>query len=1351
MLALANARVAKFENRQPVLEKVAMTITVVNALSDRIAAALEASPPASLAFAGLRLILNGCARGIAASQDCLDGLTRVVSRLEWYLGLSGFILADGAGAGPDTLEPPLIAAAGVVSAYLRARIVDLFVALIEYQIKSVCAYYRTNQLVTFLRDLAELDDWKSWLASIEDSEARLLRDVESYDGLKASRLRNQLAEHAKEGNSLLHSLVEQSKEASERDARREQREQRQLDEATRARINKLISTFSIPGLAYKTFKNSLNPEVAPNTGIWLREHSKYTAWEAQPSGILVLAAPPGCGKSVLARSIADEWLVNARHDDDTVVCYFFFKDAPMQTSLANGLCAVLHQLFDQRPEAVLAVSDEIERANEATLRGDPDALWDLFTTALDHLGDAVTTKCVFDALDEADANSCDTLIRFLRQSFSGDSAKRFKVFATCRPYETVLQPLASIQSGLVNLEAQDEELEDISREIDCVIDHKLQLLARRDRNPPPAPVVEKIRESLKAPGNRTYLWVRLVFEVIEGTSTAYREKQWLRPLVSLPQSVDEAYEALLRRVPDEDQHAVRELISMVLAMQELNQKPTSERLAAAQRAVQELDEGADSEEEGASSEQDISLEAFEKWLTNTCGFLLHVFRGEVAFIHQTAKEFLLAQARAPAPPIREVQFPTSGWKNAFVPREGHRIMAEACISALEIRDWCRVIEDWALWDEVDRLDFESYAAYRWHQHFEKCQWWDTTDEGIPDSLVDIRESLLPKYRSLASLNAASVVTHLRSVLDLVTGGEERRLRGVLKQLCAAKRYDDAAWWILHYFPTMATLQIPQGDVGFYDDDDQEMGSTTFLHLVSFAPLARRLLAHGADIAARDDDGKTPLHFFVRGKYFDTTSVDLVLLALDAGADVHAQDFQGRMPIHDCDDVAALGILVAEGVDVNARDGAGQTRLHTCVAKFALRRWSEGLVGELIRHGADVSARDDMGRTPLHNCRNEDDALQLIEHGADVHARDESGRTPLHVCVAESMHSDLTEFLIEHGADVNAEDEGGQTPLHTCVTVDIGQSDTMAVTLMNLGADVNAVDQKRRTPLHLCSAEWFVEALVARGADLGAADIMGRTPLHTASSVMVARSLIRHGASLAVRDLEGRTVLHHWAANDTALIRELFVYGIPPLEPYTTNSELASLVSVLNARDRQGSTALLVACRARHVSWVGFLLESGADATIPDDTGLLPLQAYFEGRPLQTWDETFVRVANDLVAATGDGSLSEVPGLFTQKTSDEIKDQIRRCKYWTGELDMYAGPHIGRALFMGVCFLLDHGFRLDVDDADPDAAMFALIEDGEARQRYQTMFDKWKWSTAQHGLVWNRGDWAVENLVYSGPY
>ncbi|KAK4034243.1 hypothetical protein C8A01DRAFT_39301 [Parachaetomium inaequale] len=561
MLALANARVAKFENRRPVLAKVAMAITVVNALSDRIAAALEASPPASLAFAGLRLILNGCARGIAASQDCLDGLTRVVSRLEWYLGLGEFILADGGGDGPDTLEPSLIAAAGVVSAYLRAGIVDLFVALIQYQIKSVCAYYRTNQLVTFLRDLADLNDWKSWLASIEDSEAQLLRDVESYDALKASRLRSQLAEHAKEGNNLLHSLVEQSKEASERDARREQREQRQLDEASRARINKLISTFSIPGLAYKTFKNSLNPEVAPNTGIWLREHSKYMAWEAQPSGILVLATPPGCGKSVLARSIVDEWLVNAHHDD-TAVCYFFFKDSPMQTSLANGLCAVLHQLFDQRPEAVLAVSDEIERADGATLRGDPDALWDLFTTTLDHFGDAVTTKCVFDALDEADANSCDTLIRFLRDYFGGDNAKRFKVFATCRPYETVLQPLASIQSGLVNLEAQDEELEDISREIDCVIDHKLQLLARRDRNPPPAPVVEKIRESLKAPGNRTYLWVRLVFEVIEGTSTAYREKQWLRPLVSLPQSVDEAYEALLRRVPGEDQHAVRELISM---------------------------------------------------------------------------------------------------------------------------------------------------------------------------------------------------------------------------------------------------------------------------------------------------------------------------------------------------------------------------------------------------------------------------------------------------------------------------------------------------------------------------------------------------------------------------------------------------------------------------------------------------------------------------------------------------------------------------------------------------------------------------------------------------------------------
>ncbi len=152
-----------------------------------------------------------------------------------------------------------------------------------------------------------------------------------------------------------------------------------------------------------------------------------------------------------------------------------------------------------------------------------------------------------------------------------------------------------------------------------------------------------------------------------------------------------------------------------------------------------------------------------------------------------------------------------------------------------------------------------------------------------------------------------------------------------------------------------------------------------------------LLAAGADIAARDRYGRTPLHEAAESPW-----PDAVEALLAAGADVAARDVHGRTPLHDVNTAAAAKALLAAGADIGARDRGQRTPLHYA--------WVPGVPDTLLAAGADVAARDDRRRTPLHEAAAgvDPDAVEgLLAAGADAAARDSDGMTPLHRAAATS--------------------------------------------------------------------------------------------------------------------------------------------------------------------------------------------------------------------------------------------------------------------------------------------------------------------------------------------------------------
>jgi ankyrin repeat protein len=978
---------------------------VVSALKDKISSALEAYPPA-----GLSAVVS-----IKASKENIKGLEYVVSRLTWYGALAGKLLQERRLAADFTSERSIV----------KNRLLDLFKELIKYEMRSVCYYNGIwNRTKSAAGDQLGLNDWRGTVEDIITAETRLSQDISGYNTQFSLDLAGQQLESSNQIRGLIEQLVRLQEDHVRLEKQRADREERQEDDATKKQINELIQAFSVKGLYYDAFKDNLNPTAEPGTCVWFRAHDSYESWKASSGGLLLVSAPPGCGKSVLMRTLVDETEGRVKREQSGLVCHFFFKDSNLQDQPQWALCALLGQLFKQRRHLVLQFKDAILDEKAETLQGDKDKLWNMFVEAAAQL-ETDEVYLFLDALDECRAEGRQWLGGKLSHLFRNQPAepqsKSLRVILTTRPYEGILQLFDSSKMQLIELETGDQEIARIGQEVDVVIDRKLDSLARRSRQPPGPASVTALRDALKSTKNRTYLWVRLVFEIIDKIEYD-DEEDWLEPIKSLPKTVDGAYENLLKQVPVKYQQALHVLLSIIYAAW----RPLSvKELHLAYLEYIKL--------EPSSQKVPIKNEdTFSRWLFNTCGFLVHMFEGKLVFIHQTVRDFLRANEGAVVSDLKD-------WKQSISYTLSHRILAEISIAYLsrsaffemdfiltnhpfpspEDRRSYKFVEDSGSFMPAyyGEFGFLEYALDYWVKHFESAQS-SEREEGLKvenfyhlgrfaafqASLYDIRPSLHDKY------------------LDLFH----------------KPNFCTLAWWQKSY----------RLDMDSTFPDSLGWGQTTdFIMAVecNHFRLLLKAVNEDQDISVTNYQGKTALHLACDG---DDVEMTRWLLFLGASSKDRAPGWGPQLPIQRTNSPSTIQMILLAGGDIDEASLGGDTALH-----LACRLSRRSTARFLIEHGASVTAVNYNQDTPLHGCMDPIIIEDLVKTGAILDAqntKEYSANTPLTVaCRAGNAGVDAAKKLIELGADVNLGSYPYGTPLH------ITRNPGVAKALVAKGADRNA--------------------------------------------------------------------------------------------------------------------------------------------------------------------------------------------------------------------------------------------------------------------------------------------------------
>ncbi|KAL2203689.1 hypothetical protein CC79DRAFT_1277407, partial [Sarocladium strictum] len=594
-------------------------IAVITWAKDLVSTALDtaSSSEASLAWAAAILVLPLFENIDTVKEANKTGFTYVTASMKFYLALETEFRSLGSSVSQDLVDAT------------EESIVDLYRNILSFQLRSAIRFNR-NKFKNKFRDVVDYDGWKELLQSVKDAESLVNQRWELLESTVGSHKLQILREEA---------MVEMMKKS----------ESRAVSEAEQVHLQALRHHSATEDQSYELAKDRTEKRV-DGTCKWLLVDEQYQAWLRINSGLLVISADPGCGKSVLSRYLIEEGLPR----DDLTICYFFFKDED-QDRVHLALCALLHQLLVSKPFLITKYLAPEHSKDGASLKTNVSVLWKVLKSALRDIRTG-RVVIVVDGLDECKPEEVGGLSDNVNSLFLDRSpAQKTKFLITTRPYSQITSRFNAPHIRV----AGELESGTIKEEVKLVVQHRIGNLRKMPEIVPRA-LLPELEQTLLNVEHPTYLWVALTFKFIESGKFRKTKRGLDAAIKRLPRTINEAYEKILRKTDPEDKAIVRRALTIVLGAKRpmhINEMNVALNLSPDITSLDELD----LEDKGA----------FTTSLRNCTGLFVTVYNSRVFFLHQTVREFLIGDSSKSA---SDTQGPDR-WHGAFSLCEANKMIA----------------------------------------------------------------------------------------------------------------------------------------------------------------------------------------------------------------------------------------------------------------------------------------------------------------------------------------------------------------------------------------------------------------------------------------------------------------------------------------------------------------------------------------------------------------------------------------------------------------------------------------------------------------------------------------------------
>ncbi|KAK8134965.1 ankyrin repeat protein [Apiospora sp. TS-2023a] len=497
---MAESRQGKF------LGKFTDTMAVLSSVKGVVDSAVKVSPEASTVWAGICFVIPFVENLAESTTAMQHGFVYLTSRMEYYAAFERVLFRPAQVS--DSLD-------SLVKAN-KPGVVRLYGQIIEYIVQCVIQIHhsRTKQAI---RGMLNLDDWKKKLTAVQETETLVARNAEQMGTAQGQETITKIRDSSMQSVELLQSFIDISIEQLRQDREMATKnhqilsQQLKLSETAEQRAltqqeRDCLGAFTQGQQDYADWKDLVARRLE-GTCQWLLKHEKYLEWEKQSSGPILISADPGCGKSVLAKFLVDEQLPSAA--PGATICYFFFKDQ-VQNTLEQALCAIIHQILTKRHSLMRNIKDHRSATRSIS------SLWSVLSSLV-HDPEAGQVICVFDALDECRNDDRRRLAGLVRELFriSFPKGTAFKLVMTSRPYETITSSFGNLHGDFPTIRIPGEsELAVISNEINLVIKHRVRIFSK-ECNLKDTLAAHMEQRLLEIP-HRTYLWIYLIFDYLEG-------------------------------------------------------------------------------------------------------------------------------------------------------------------------------------------------------------------------------------------------------------------------------------------------------------------------------------------------------------------------------------------------------------------------------------------------------------------------------------------------------------------------------------------------------------------------------------------------------------------------------------------------------------------------------------------------------------------------------------------------------------------------------------------------------------------------------------------------------------------